>query len=100
MKTRVLGSSGRTAGAVGLGCMNLSLAGRPTEGESVRTIHAAMDAGVTLLDNADVYCLDHRDIGHNERLIARALREKKHDGIVVATKGGLERPDGAWTCNA
>ena len=70
-----MGSSGLTVGAVGLGCMYLSLDGRPSEGDAVRTIHAALDAGVTLLDSADVYCLDDGEIGHNERLIARALRE-------------------------
>jgi aryl-alcohol dehydrogenase-like predicted oxidoreductase len=100
MKTRTLGSSGLTVGAVGLGGMYLSIQGRPTEDEAVRTIHAALDAGVTLIDTADVYCLDHRDIGHNERLIARALREKKGGRAVVATKGGLERPNGAWARNA
>jgi aryl-alcohol dehydrogenase-like predicted oxidoreductase len=80
--------------------MYLSIDGRPSEDEGVRTIHAALDAGMTLIDTADVYCLDQRDIGHNERLIARALREKPRAGVIVATKGGLERPGGAWTRNA
>jgi aryl-alcohol dehydrogenase-like predicted oxidoreductase len=80
--------------------MYLSIGDRPSEDDAVRTLHAALDAGVTLLDTADVYCLDHRDIGHNERLIARALRERKGALVVVATKGGLERPNGAWTRNA
>jgi aryl-alcohol dehydrogenase-like predicted oxidoreductase len=100
MKTRALGSSGLAVSAVGLGGMYLSIRDRPSEDEAVRTIHAALDAGVTLIDTADVYCLDHRDIGHNERLIARALREKRGADAVVATKGGLERPNGAWTRNA
>ncbi len=100
MKTRTLGSSGLSVSAVGLGCMYMSLDGRPSEDDAVRALHAAFDAGVTFLDTADVYCLDHRDIGHNERLIARALREKKGAPVVVATKGGLERPHGAWTRNA
>lgn len=100
MQTRPLGASGLAVGAVGMGCMYVSIQGRPSESDAVRTLHAALDAGVTLLDTADVYCLDHRDIGHSERLIARALREKKAPGVVVATKGGLERPDGAWTRNA
>ena len=95
MKTRALGSSGLTVGAVGLGCMYMSIHDRPGEDDAVRTIHAAIDAGVSLLDTADVYCLDHRDIGHSERLIARALREKPGASVVVATKGGLERPNGA-----
>ena len=100
MRERPLGSSGLAVGAVGMGCMYLSIRDRPSENESVRTLHAALDAGVTLLDTADVYCLDHRDIGHSERVIARALREKKGSNVVVATKGGLERPDGAWKRNA
>jgi aryl-alcohol dehydrogenase-like predicted oxidoreductase len=100
MKQRALGSSELTVGAVGMGGMYLSIQGRPSEDEAVRTLHAALDAGVTLVDTADVYCLDQRDIGHNERLVARALREKREPKVVVATKGGLERPNGAWTRNA
>jgi aryl-alcohol dehydrogenase-like predicted oxidoreductase len=100
MKTRTLGSSGLTVGAVGLGGMYLSVQGRPSEDEAVRTIHAALDAGVTLIDTADVYCHDNGDIGHNERVIARALKEKPRSGVVVATKGGLDRPNGAWVRDA
>jgi aryl-alcohol dehydrogenase-like predicted oxidoreductase len=100
MKTRPFGTSGLTVSAVGLGGMYLSIRDRPAEDDAVRTIHAALDAGVTLIDTADVYCLDQRDIGHNERLIARALREKPHASVVVATKGGLQRPNGAWARDA
>jgi aryl-alcohol dehydrogenase-like predicted oxidoreductase len=100
MKTRLLGSSGVPVSAVGMGCMYISIHGRPSEDDAVRTLHAALDAGITFLDTADVYCLDHRDIGHSERLIARALRETPRSSVVVATKGGLERPNGAWTRNA
>ncbi|HEY5242640.1 MAG TPA: aldo/keto reductase [Polyangiaceae bacterium] len=100
MQTRPLGPSGLTVSAVGLGGMYLSIHGRPSEDDAVRTIQAALDAGVTLIDTADVYCLDAGDIGHNERVIARALREKPTAHAVVATKGGLERPGGAWTRNA
>jgi len=83
--------------AIGLGAMPLSLAGRPDAGEAVRVIAAALDDGMTLIDTADVYCLDDSDIGHNERLVARALRERGGaDGVVVATKGGLRRPRGSW----
>jgi aryl-alcohol dehydrogenase-like predicted oxidoreductase len=98
MRTRKLGPL--DVSAIGLGGMYLSIDGRPSEADAVRTIHAALDAGVTLIDTADVYCKDHRDIGHNERLIARALREKPGARAVVATKGGLERPNGAWTRSA
>jgi aryl-alcohol dehydrogenase-like predicted oxidoreductase len=83
-----------------MGCMYISIQGRPSESDAVRALHAALDAGVTLLDTADVYCLDQRDIGHSERLVALALRGRKAGAVVVATKGGLERPDGAWTRNA
>jgi aryl-alcohol dehydrogenase-like predicted oxidoreductase len=103
MNTRPLGPSGLAVGAVGIGCMYLSIRDRPTDDEGVRTLRAALDAGVTLFDTADVYCLDHRDIGHSERLVGRALREAgsaARDAVVVATKGGLERPNGAWTRNA
>jgi aryl-alcohol dehydrogenase-like predicted oxidoreductase len=87
--------------ATGFGGMHLSIDGRPPEDVSLRVIHAALDAGVTLIDTADVYCLSHLDIGHNERLIARALGSWRgpRDTVVVATKGGLERPDGRWTSN-
>src|ERR1019366_3702513 len=86
-------------GAVGMGCMYLSIQDRPTEEAAVRTLLAAMDAGISLLDTADVYCHDQRDIGHNERLVARAPRERESAAVTVATKGGLERPNGAWTRN-
>jgi aryl-alcohol dehydrogenase-like predicted oxidoreductase len=86
MKIRTLGSSELAVSSVGMGCMYLSIRDRPSEDDAVRTLHAALDGGVTLLDTADVYCLDHRDIGHNERLIARALRERK-GASVAATKG-------------
>jgi aryl-alcohol dehydrogenase-like predicted oxidoreductase len=73
----------------------MSLSGRPPEERSVRTIHAALDAGVNLIDTADAYALDEHDVGHNERLIARALRGRR-DGVVVATKGGHTRRGSAW----
>jgi len=61
-------------------------------------IHAALDAGVRLLDTADAYCLNDSETGHNERLIAEALKTWKGDagGVGVATKGGLVRPGGRW----
>jgi len=98
MQQRRLGPDAPEVGAVGFGGMHLSIADRPPEAQGVRTIHAALDAGVTLIDTADVYCLDQADLGHNERLIARALREwgGNRDTIVVATKGGMTRPGGRW----
>jgi aryl-alcohol dehydrogenase-like predicted oxidoreductase len=75
--------------------MPMSLAGRPEEQRSIRTIHAAVDAGVDLIDTADAYCDDEDDFGHNERLIAKALKGRR-DRVLVATKGGHIRPGGRW----
>jgi len=85
-------------GKIGFGGMPLSIQGRPPEEQGRRVIQAVIDAGVNFIDTADVYCLDDNDIGHNERLIASVLRERDdRDRILVATKGGLRRPKGAWT---
>jgi aryl-alcohol dehydrogenase-like predicted oxidoreductase len=80
---------------IGLGGMPMSLAGRPPEERSIRAIHAALDAGVNLIDTADAYSRDETDVGHNERLIAEALRGRR-DGVIVATKGGHTRRGQAW----
>ena len=78
--------------------MRLSTEPDRDEPRALAVLHAALDAGVTLLDTADVYCWHDSEIGHNERLIARALRDWNGDRslITVATKGGLTRPDGRW----
>lgn len=91
--------------AIGLGGMPLSVGERPDEDAGVRTIHAALDAGATLIDTADAYHrpaddVGHDDTGHNESLIARALREWSGDAdsVLVATKGGhLQSPAGEWS---
>jgi aryl-alcohol dehydrogenase-like predicted oxidoreductase len=80
---------------VGLGGMPMSLAGHPPEERSIRAIHAALDAGLNVIDTADAYCTDEDDVGHNERLIAEAIRDRR-DGVIVATKGGHTRPGGSW----
>lgn len=88
--------------AIGLGEMPLSLRSRPDEGQAISTIHASLDAGVTLIDTADAYCADSRDFGHGERLVAKALATYGSDttGILVATKGGHTRgDDGNWGRN-
>jgi aryl-alcohol dehydrogenase-like predicted oxidoreductase len=87
--------AGRDVFPIGLGGMPMSLAGHPPEERSIRAIHAALDAGVNVIDTADAYCTDEHDVGHNERLIAQALRGRR-DGVIVATKGGHTRPGGAW----
>jgi aryl-alcohol dehydrogenase-like predicted oxidoreductase/histidinol phosphatase-like enzyme len=78
--------------------MRLSTEADRDDERSVSVIHTALDAGATLLDTADAYCRDDRDVGHNERLIARALAGWKGDrqSIAVATKGGMRRRHGAW----
>jgi aryl-alcohol dehydrogenase-like predicted oxidoreductase len=96
MPSRRIG--GVKVSAVGLGAMPLSLAGRPDEVRALRTIHAALDAGVTLIDTADAYCLGGSEVGHNERLVAKALASWPGggDGVLVATKGGHTRPGREW----
>lgn len=91
--------AGREVSAIGLGAMPMSLEGRPDEARSIRTIHAALDAGATLIDTADAYCIDREETGHNERLIAKALASWSGDPdtVLLATKGGHYRPgDGSW----
>src|SRR3954470_13021963 len=98
MKTRTLGTA--TVSAIGLGGMPLSIEGRPDRARAIRTVHAALDAGVTLIDTADAYHLHADEVGHNEELIAEALRSWDGDAssVLVATKGGHLRPgDGSWT---
>ncbi|MFF2384346.1 aldo/keto reductase [Streptomyces sp. NPDC058108] len=100
MKQRAIG--GQTVSAIGLGGMPMSIEGRPDTRRSIATIHAALDAGVTLIDTADAYHRDAGEVGHNEELIARALQEygQGAEGVLVATKGGHLRPgDGSWTVN-
>lgn len=100
MKQRTIG--GRTVSAIGLGGMPMSIEGRPEARRSIATIHAALDAGVTFVDTADAYHRDAAEVGHNEELIAGALRTygRGADDVLVATKGGHLRPgDGSWTVN-
>jgi len=96
MPSRRLG--GLKVGAIGLGEMPMSLAGRPDEARSIRTIHAALDAGATLIDTADAYCRDGSEVGHGERLVAEALAAwpGDRDRVLVATKGGHTRPGREW----
>jgi aryl-alcohol dehydrogenase-like predicted oxidoreductase len=100
MHTRRIGDV--RVSAIGLGGMPMSIEGRPDEQRSIATIHAALDAGVTLIDTADAYHLYAGEVGHNESLIARALASYGGDtsDVLVATKGGHLRPgDGSWTLN-
>ena len=101
METKQLGNTGVTISAIGLGGMPMSLSNRPSEEEGIAVIHRALALGVTLIDTADSYCQDESDKHHNEKLIAKALQQYTGDTsqIIVATKGGLMRPNGSWTRN-
>ncbi|MFB2969654.1 aldo/keto reductase [Aerosakkonema sp. BLCC-F183] len=101
METKKLGNTNVTMSAIGLGGMPMSVSGRPPESQSIQVIHRALDLGVTLIDTADSYCQDESDKHHNERLIYKALQQYKGDTsqVILATKGGLMRPKGAWTRN-
>jgi aryl-alcohol dehydrogenase-like predicted oxidoreductase len=92
MQFRQLGAAGPRISALGLGCMGMSdLYGPADRAESIATIHAALDAGVTLLDTGDFY-----GMGHNEMLIAEALGSRRSE-VVLSVKFGAQRgPDGAW----
>ncbi|MFI6080809.1 aldo/keto reductase [Streptomyces sp. NPDC051217] len=104
MKTRKLGPF--EVSAIGLGAMPVSMThdGLPTpQDQAVATIHAALDAGVTLIDTADVYAPSWDTTGHNERLIGKALTSygDGNDEVIVATKGGVIRSEGErWSFDA
>ncbi|HTF53382.1 MAG TPA: aldo/keto reductase [Pseudonocardia sp.] len=93
MKTRQLGSTGPTVSRLGLGAMGMSDAYGPAdEAESIATIHAALDAGINLIDTGDFY-----GSGHNEMLIRDALRSRTRDDVLISVKfGALRDPAGGW----
>ena len=94
MKTITLGTTGPAVSTLGLGCMGMSgMYGPADRAESIATIHAAIDAGVTLIDTGDFY-----GMGHNEMLIAEALKGRDRDQVQLSVKfGALRGPDGAWS---
>lgn len=93
MHRRNLGTTGPATAPVGLGCMGMSdMYGPSDRAESIATIHAALDAGINLLDTGDFY-----GMGHNEMLIAEALKERRREDVVLSVKFGAVRgPDGAF----
>jgi aryl-alcohol dehydrogenase-like predicted oxidoreductase len=89
---RQLGSSGPRVFPIGLGCMGMSdLYGPADDTESIATIHAALDAGITLLGTGDYYAA-----GHNELLIGRSLRDRRGQAVLSVKFGALRGPDGSW----
>ncbi|MGA7713145.1 MAG: aldo/keto reductase [Rhizomicrobium sp.] len=93
MKMRRLGASGPEVSAIGLGCMGMSdFYGPADEGESMATIHAALEAGITLLDTGDFY-----GMGHNEMLLREALKGGKRQRAILSVKfGAMRGPDNSW----
>src|ERR1700742_3684222 len=93
VQMRRLGRTGPMVPEIGLGCMGMSdLYGPSDRAESISTIHAALDAGINLLDTGDFY-----GMGHNELLIAEALSGLDRDEVVISVKFGAQRgPDGSW----
>ena len=94
MQRRQLGNSGPSVSAIGLGCMGMSdMYGPADRKESIATIRAALDAGITLLDTGDFY-----GMGHNELLIREALAGRSHPNALISVKfGALRGPDGSWS---
>jgi aryl-alcohol dehydrogenase-like predicted oxidoreductase len=87
-----LGRSGPAVFPLGLGCMGMSgMYGPSDEDEGIATIHAALDAGVNLLDTGDFY-----GMGHNELLVGRALRGRREQAVVSVKFGAMRGPDGSW----
>ena len=93
MNMRQLGATGPQTAALGLGCMGMSgMYGPADEAESIATIHAALEAGITLLDTGDFY-----GMGHNELLIRDALRGRARERALISVKfGALRDPAGGW----
>lgn len=93
METRTLGASGPRTSLLGLGAMGMSgLYGAADKAESIATVHAALDAGVTLVDTGDFY-----GMGDNEMLLREALSGRPRDSYQLSVKFGAQRgPDGAW----
>jgi aryl-alcohol dehydrogenase-like predicted oxidoreductase len=95
MQQRRLGTNGPAVSAIGLGCMGMSgMYGPADRAESIATIHAALDAGIALLDTGDFY-----GMGHNEMLIGEAVKGMARDRFLVSVKfGALRDPEGGWLC--
>ncbi len=92
MKSRSLGRQGPKVSALGLGCMGMSaLYGPADEKESLATLHAALEAGINLLDTGDFY-----GMGHNESLVRQAIQGRRDQAFVCVKFGPLRAPDGRF----
>src|SRR5919199_3720215 len=92
MRTTRLGQQGLVVSRIGLGCMGMSeFYGEPDEAESVRTIHRALELGITLLDTADMYGL-----GRNEELVGKAIQGRRERAVLATKFGNVRRPDGSF----
>jgi aryl-alcohol dehydrogenase-like predicted oxidoreductase len=92
MRTRALGNNGPVVSELGLGCMGMSgVYGATSDAEGIAAVHAAVDAGITLLDTGDFY-----GMGHNEMLVGRAIAGKRDKLFISVKFGALRAPDGAW----
>ncbi|MBI4239085.1 MAG: aldo/keto reductase [Deltaproteobacteria bacterium] len=100
MSTATLGKTGISISSLGFGAMWLSIDGRPPSEQATAVLQRAVQRGATFIDTADSYCIDEADKHHNERLIAAALSHSQGAAPrIVATKGGLIRPEGRWEVN-
>ncbi len=92
MKTITLGTTGPRVSAIGLGCMGMSdVYGPADRGESIATIHAALDVGINLLDTGDFY-----GMGDNELLLREALKGRRDEAVISVKFGALRGPDNGW----
>src|SRR6202049_4273095 len=93
LRTQQLGSAGPAVSTIALGCMGMSgMYGPSDESESIATIHAALDAGITVLDTGDFY-----GMGHNEMLIRRAIEGRRKDVFLAVKFGAMRGPDGSFS---
>jgi len=83
--------------AIGLGAMPLSLRGRPPDSTAMEVIRSFVDSGGQFIDTANVYCRNEQEVGHNENLVFRGLKDFRHGDVYIATKGGLRMSGDSWT---
>jgi len=89
---------GNATTPLAFGLLRLTTEGRPTEADAITLIHQALDAGIRLLDTADAYCLNHKDLHYGEKLARQAVETWKgpKKEVRILTKVGMTRPKGKW----